>query len=352
MMRTRDIETAAAALGNQLTAGISIRHAVSRLAQMQRKHSETWRHVLSVLNRGGSFSEGIEGEWPESLVNAVAAGEYSGELASVFKQIEHTMKLQQKMRKTLSKLVYPVSIICIGIVVFIFFMLYVLPVLHRSFSAGHEQEYSGFAGTIFGLSRWMTSHFSGNEILLAVIAGCVVVTAAALLKSHRFRDAAVGAALSLPVLKTSLSYMFFGLWARYVMLLDAAGGVDIVSKLTIPVKVLPQKLQGGVHLAAREAVPRGLADCVDPDKQKPDDPRLEWPYYIPVAFIVANETGRLDKELERVIDPMLTEGFEMFDKSIQLVNIAALGLAGFFITMPLVAYYIQLGASLQNVMGA
>ncbi len=352
MMRTKDIENAASALGNQLTAGISIRHAVSRLTRIQPRHAKIWKHTLNVLDKGGSFSDGIKNEWPKSLVNAISAGEYSGELPSVFQQIKDTMQLQQKMQKALSKVIYPVSIIGIGIVIFIFFMLYVLPILHESFSGGQKQSYSGFSSTIFGLSQWMSTHFSGNEMFLAVIIGCLVAMFMLLLKSKTFRNAIIEVALSLPVLKRSLSYLYFGLWAKYVTLLDAAGGVDITSKLTMPVGVLPQKLQAGVHLASKEAVSRGLADCVDPDKQKSGDPRLDWPYYIPVAFIVANETGRLDRELGRVVDPMLAEGFELFDKSIQFVNVLALGIAGLIITLPLVAYYMQLGASLRNVMGS
>jgi type II secretory pathway component PulF len=350
MMDSKDVEVVAASLGNQLAAGVSIRVATKRMMTLQPKYKTQWAEISAAIDRGDELSTNLKRIWPENLVSAVTAGEFSGKMVEVFKQIEDVAQLQQKIEGTLKKLLYPFTLISAGVGVFLFFMIYVLPSLKRSLSFGGNVESTGISQIIFDMSTFLSTSFVGNEMYCTIGVGLVVALIVVGIKSPETKRKFVDLSMTIPHLKQSLSSLYFGIWAHYVALLDSTGMIDVENKLLMPAGMMPSSLQEGVHLAVKDIRKRGLGDSVDPEKQEEGDPRKNWPFYIGTAFIIANETGRLDQELLRVAPSMLKEGFMGIEKIIKLANIIALVIAGFFIALPLAAYYMQMGASLKAVM--
>lgn len=343
MMSTKNIQTAAAALGNQLKAGIPLSDATKRMARLQPKEAEFWVAAAKQLSSGHRITDQLKGVWPESLVNAVMAGEESGNLPEVFVRIEQTIEIQMKIQGMIWKLGYPVGLGLAGLGVFVFFMTQVLPALSQSLGSGDH-------GMVFQLSTWMTATLS--QYWVAILSGFLITIflLIAWLKQPDNRAMILDFFITLPVIGDALINLYFGLWAYYMALMDSAGGIPITTSLEMTSSVLPLSLQAGVKQMASEVVRRGLADAADPEKQKESDPRRNWPFYISNSFIVAQQTGLLDAELMRVAPALLKDGIGKLEKALQFANIIALVISALFIVGPLMAYYMQLGAALQSAM--
>jgi hypothetical protein len=92
-----------------------------------------------------------------------------------------------------------------------------------------------------------------------------------------------------------------------------------------------------------------MADAADPAKQPPGDARaIWWPFYIANAFIVAEQTGGVDKELLRVAPSLIKDGVKTLNKVIAVANAVALALSAFLIVSPLAAYYVEIFAAIRQ----
>jgi type II secretory pathway component PulF len=346
MMKLSDIESASAALGNQIQAGINLHDAVSRMVKLQKKNAEQWNMVADGIGNGQKLSKLLEGLWPDSLVSSIRAGEMSGNLPEVLHKIEETLVLQQKIRGTMMQLAYPAVLSSAGLGVFIFFMVKVLPQLAKSLDMKDDKSF------VFLLSEWMSVAFNDYWYVIVSVLTAIIWGAVAWLKVADNREKLIEMTSNVPLAGEAFRNIYFGLWAHYLVILDSAGGIPIKEKLLLSCTVMPMAFQRGVYMMADEVERRGIPNSVDPDKQEPGDPRISWPFYIPTAFIVANETGRLDVEMQRVAPAMLKDGFRMIDRLFKVANLVALAVSGFLITSPLMAYYAQLGKALTHAINS
>lgn len=342
MMSLKDIQIATSALGNQLSAGISMLDATTRMVRAQPAYSEFWHDVAIGVASGRPLSMFLPGVWPETFVNAVRAGEESGKLAPVLTQIENTVELQRDLTKLVMQLAYPVISGVGGIGVFVFFMVSVIPTLSTSLSVGER-------GLVFTVSNWMQHVFEQHWLVLA--AGLAGTTAAAgYWLSHPLnRSKVIDVILRLPVIGEALKLISFGLWAHYMALVEGTG-IPVTDGLVMTSTTLPASLREGMVQLASEAVSRGLGDAADPEKQPPGDSRRDWPFYVSNAFLIGQETGQLDAELMRAAPAMLKEGRQKLGVAIWFANLVALMVSALLIVGPLAAYYIQLGVSLADAM--
>jgi type II secretory pathway component PulF len=338
----RDIEMAASAIGNQVAAGIPLGDAVWRMQRLQRRHGAVWHDIAQRVRNGHPLSQALNGLWPESLVAAVRAGEESGRLPEVFERISHTLALQARVRAVMRGLLYPFGIALSGLVIFFGFLVFVIPQLGQALGPDKSS-------LVFWLSDQAVYVYKHHLfVVLAVVAGAAAAAYVWLSDAER-RAALIDVALAVPLLGAPLRDLHFGLWANYLAVL-AGSGLPVQASLRASAAVLPRSLRAGVQKMADELSVRSIADAADPEKQSADDPRQQWPYYISAAFMVSNETGRVDKEMLRVASPLTAEGFARVAAVMKTVNVAALGLAGLLLVSPLAAYYTELGRMLQRAM--
>lgn len=342
MMKLKDIQSAAAALGNQLAAGISMLDATSRMSRAQPTHAEFWQDVRNGVASGRSLSSYLQGVWPDTFVSAIRAGEESGSLPSVLARIEETVQLQRDLTKQVMQLAYPVLTGLLGILVFVFFMVQVIPSLSSTLGVGER-------GLVFIISAWMTATVEQYGIFILATLVAAGVGAVYWSSDPANRAKVVDAVLEIPVVGDALKLIVFGLWAHYMALVDSTG-IPVTDGLKMTSSTLPASLRHGMDQMADEAVIRGLADAADPDKQPEGDSRREWPFYVSNAFLIAQETGRLDAELMRAAPAMLKDGKAKLDVALWFANLGGLLVSALLIVGPLAAYYIQLGISLADAM--
>lgn len=349
MMSLKHIGATASALGNQVGGGIPLDQAVNRMAQMQPDRSEFWLRAVQEIRAGRPLSASLAEVWPEALVSAVVAGEQSGRIEEVLQRINDTIEIQLTLRKAMNQLVYPIAMAIGGVVVFLVFMIVVIPLLAKVLagtSGSHGQE-----SLIFQLSTWLAATVKENYLTL----GAVVVGGAyalwAWLQTPKAKEDIMAFLLGIPVVKEALRDMFFGLWARYMAIMVSAG-IPTISALSLTAPVLPTTLRESVELFERDLAYNNKTMSESADKaQLPDtDPRARWwPIYISNAFIVAEQTGDIDRELLRAAPSLIKEGVARLEFVIMVATGVTMAVAGILIVSPLAAFYSQLFATIRSV---
>lgn len=343
MMKLKEIGATAAALGNQVGAGIPIDQAMSRMAQMQPDYVEFWVKSVQEVQSGRLLSNSLVEVWPEALVSAVRAGEHSGNMDSVFRRIEETVELQLSLRGTVMQLAYPIGMGLAGLGVFLGFMVFVLPMLAKSI--GHTST-----SPVFQLSAWLSVFVLDNYMALAIGAGVGIAALSAWLKTSEARNMILDVCLGVPVVSDALRDMYFGLWANYMALMVAAG-IPTTSSLKLTAPVLPGALRESILIFERDLSDKNksLSDSSDLGKLSADDLRSRWwPFYISNAFLVAEQTGEIDKELLRVAPALIKEGTKTLNRVVAISNVVALAVSALLIVSPLAAYYNEIFTAIRT----
>lgn len=338
LFKNTEIEVAAAALANQLAAGIAIKEAVLRMSKLQPAKADIWVTAAGALARGGRLSQTLSEFWPGEYVASVKAGEESNSLPEVFRRISVAIQIKAQVSKTFAKLLGPVTSFMMGFGVFMFFMVAVIPKLQASLGGG-EQSW------VFGLSSVMHAVVTGYWPLLLIALGGAVAGSTYWLKQAENREKVLTFADTVPRLGPALKKLFFGVWAYNIALMDSAR-LPIKQQLLFSVKTLPEVYQEGIVRMAEEVDKRGRADSADPDKQSEEDPRRAWPYYISAAFMNAHETGRIDIEFERIAPILVEEGLKEITKFTNVVDLIAKVLSAGMVALPMMAYFTQLSGAL------
>lgn len=343
MMKLKEISGTAAALGNQISAGIPMDQALARMSQMQPAYSDFWHDATQKVRNGQLFSNSLAEIWPETLVSAVKAGEQSGSMDVVFKRIEETIDLQLSLRGSVMQLTYPVAMGVAGLVVFLGFMVFVLPILAKSIGGG-----SGSA--IFRFSAWLSVFVLENYIALGIAIAGAIFALLTWLKTPEARSTVLVFFMDIPVMKDALRDMYFGLWAKYMAMM-VSSGIPTTQALKLTAPVLPGMLRESIELFEHDlsANNKSISESADIAKQTLDDPRrIWWPFYISNAFIVAEQTGEIDKELLRVAPALIKDGERALGHVITVANFIALVVSGILIVSPLAAYYSEIFAAIRN----
>lgn len=343
MMKLKEISSTAAALGNQIGAGIPIDQAISRMALMQPEYSDFWLQSVQKIRSGEMLSESLEEIWPEALVSAIRAGEQSGSIDTVFKRIEETIELQMNLRSNVMKLGYPVGMGVAGIAVFLGFMVFVLPMLAKSLGGGSKSP-------IFQFSEWLSVFVLNNYIALTIAIAGAIFSLVAWIKTPEGRNSILVFFINVPVMREALRDMYFGLWAQYMAMM-VKSGIPTTQSLKLTAPVLPGELRESIELFERDLSinNKSISESSDISKLGAGDIRKEWwPFYISNAFMVAEQTGEIDKELMRVAPSLLKDGERNLNRVIAIANIFALVFSGILIISPLAAYYAEIFSAIRN----
>lgn len=340
------IAAAAANLHNLLKAGLSTDKSIEILNRIQRNAG--WDAFSKQIRQGTPLSTCLNGVWPENLVSAVEAGEQSGKLSTVMKQVEEMMLLIVEIKKKSNEIIVPFFIsTTASIAILILFMVFVIPTLSRiTGGMGGNAEKS----SIQAASEFISSLLSDYWVymlaaILATVYGMVV-----LVRSQEFKNLCFEVLDKTPVIGEAIRNLSFGLWTKSLAILAAAGNTDITRMLLLSSKVLPDLYRPGVIKMSDEVVERGLEDSSDPDKQPPYDDRRKWPYLVFAALAAANQTGRIDEEMLRVSPALINDGMVSINRAIAFVGVMAKVVPGIVLALPASLYYMEFGRVFQQVM--
>ena len=131
--RLQELATFTQQLANLLQSGMPLTVALNSLSHLESKgiSPEVSKQLKQDVMEGRSLSDGM-GRHPvifsDMYVNMVRAGEQSGALVEVLRRVaEHYERFADVQSKFVSALIYPCIVACVGVLIIVFFMSFMLP---------------------------------------------------------------------------------------------------------------------------------------------------------------------------------------------------------------------------------
>lgn len=284
-------------LANLLEAGVPLNRALELLTGEAAGAAEKkcWGRIHDDVTGGTSLADAMA-SWPRVFppvyVAMVRAGEAGGFLDKVLEQIADFRQRERELKgKVTAALVYPAVLAALAVGVVAFLLVYFIP----RFAA----VFSDFGGSLPWLTRaivGVSEFFVDNGLMVLLGVAVVAVAAQRLLTSDSGRRLFERATLAVPALGTAVSRFALVRFCRMLGTLLGAG-VPLIAALgaarrAIGNQTLSDTVRSAVNQVERGApLARSLSRC----------PELFPPSVVEMVS-VAEETGRLDRELVRLAD--------------------------------------------------
>jgi len=229
-------------------------------------------------------------------VNMVRAGESSGSLVPVLRRMAtHFQQFAEVQAKFKSAMIYPVMVICVGILLVTFFMTVMMPKFIEIFN-GFSIQLPLPTRFLIGFSALFTRYWW--------LLGMMVLAVIVLYK--RFKSSAAGGrkmdewSMKLPVFGNVVRINLFGQFARTLGTL-LQNGVPVLTALKITEQVMSNKLIREAIAKTREAVTDGktLAQPLAQSKL--------FPQLMVDLVRIGEETGDVPGALNNLADTYETE---------------------------------------------
>ncbi|MFH1824060.1 MAG: type II secretion system F family protein [Candidatus Firestonebacteria bacterium] len=229
-------------------------------------------------------------------IGMLKAGEASGKLPEILVRtarfMERTARLVSRVK---AAMIYPVLVICVGIVVITFIMVGVIPQF--------ESMYATFKGDLPLITKIMI--FISRELLgkyvfampyfiiEAIALVFIILGLRSLLKAEKSRYKIDEFILQIPVLGSYLQKVIFAKFSQTLGIL-VSNGVPILESLSLVAKIVGNKPVESSILEAREKIKEGekIADTLKKGKF--------FPPLVVQMVNVGEQTGKLGEVLEQI----------------------------------------------------
>jgi type II secretory pathway component PulF len=289
------VESFTRELANLLAAGLSLSKALHLLRREASSAGarNVWSKIHDDVVGGTSLADALA-KWPKAFskvyVAMVRAGESGGFLHVVLQQIADFRTREQDLKgKVKAALVYPCVLAVLAVAVLIFLLTFFIPRFSGIFA-----EFGGklpwLTQMIVGASKYLMSY--GWVVAIAVIIAAVTLKRA--MTSEAGRRFAERAMLNTPLLGKVAARFALVRFARMLGTLVGAG-VPLIAALRTAKEALGNQTLADTVARAIEEVQRGTALS-----KSLSGNTLLFPASVIEMIAVAEETGRLDKELVRL----------------------------------------------------
>lgn len=328
-------------LSSLLTAGVPLSRALTILYKecSQPAAAAKWRELHDLVIDGMPLAEAMSrspGVFPRVYVAMVESGEAGGFLDVVLAQIADFQAREKELRaKVLAAMMYPAVLLTLATGVIIFLMVFFIPRFQTLFE-GFDAALPMITQVIVGISN--TIRHYGIYLLAALGAGAWYARHS--FGSDRSRRAWENVVLRSPVVGPLAAQIAMARFCRMLGTLLGAG-VSLMSGLNVARRSLGYQTLIDLVSDATERVKKGeslsasLSNC-----------RAIFPGSTLEMISVAQESGRLDKELVRLagttettLDRQLKTAVSLAEPLMLVVIAAVIGLI--FIGMVLPIFTIQ-----------
>ncbi|MEO8429542.1 MAG: type II secretion system F family protein [Verrucomicrobiota bacterium] len=131
--KLQELATFTQQLANLLKSGMPLTVALNSMAHLESKgiSKAVSQQLKAEVMEGRSLSDAMAKQprvFSDLYVNMVRAGEQSGSLVDVLRRLaDHFERFAEVQAKFVSALIYPSVVACVGVVIIIFFMTFMLP---------------------------------------------------------------------------------------------------------------------------------------------------------------------------------------------------------------------------------
>jgi type II secretory pathway component PulF len=282
-------------LANLLAAGLPLSRALA-LLKREVAHAgakNVWSHVHDDVVGGEPLAEAMA-KWPRVFTSVyvamVRAGEAGGFLHVVLQQIADFRTREQELKgKVKAAMVYPCVLAFLAVAVLIFLLTFFIPRFSPLF-AQFGANLPFLTQIIVALSHWL-QHYG---IYLGIAAVFGIFAAKRSLSSESGKRFIERSMLRAPIVGKLAARFALVRFARMLGTL-VASGVPLVASLRVAKEALGNQTHSDSIGHAIEEVQRGTALS----KSLASNPLL-FPASVIEMISIAEETGRLDKELIRM----------------------------------------------------
>jgi type II secretory pathway component PulF len=292
----RAVENFTRELANLLSGGVPLARALHLLRREASKPAArfVWTQIHADVVGGMPLADAMA-KWPKTFssvyIAMVRAGEAGGFLDVVLMQIADFRTREADLKgKVKGAMVYPCVLACLAVGVLIFLLTFFIPRFSSIF-AEFGGDLPALTKMIVAASNLVSSKY-GIIVLVAVVGGAVGLRQ--YIKTDLGRRKFEQTMLSLPVVGQVIAHFALVRFARMLGTLVGAG-VSLVASLKVAREAIGNQTLADTVLHAIEEVQRGEALS----KALGSSTRL-FPPSVVETIAVAEETGRLDKELVRL----------------------------------------------------
>jgi type II secretory pathway component PulF len=283
-------------LANLLAGGVPLSRAMALLRKESSNPAakQLWTELHEDVVGGTAFADALA-KHPKSFssvyVAMVRAGEAGGFLDVVLAQISDFRTREADLKgKVKAALVYPIVLACLAVGVLIFLMTFFIPRFTGIF-AQFGANLPALTLFIIAMSHLVASKWGLAVAAVAVAGGLAVKQASTTKEGKRRLELAM---LSTPLLGQVVSHFALVRFTRMLGTLVGAG-VSLVTSLRTAREAIGNQTLADTVSHAIEQVQRGEALS----QALASSPKL-FPASVIEMVAVAEETGRLDKELMRI----------------------------------------------------
>ena len=292
----RDVVVFTRQLATMIDAGLPIVQALDLLARQT--ENKTFSGVIATLKNevesGSAFAESLARHpavFDELYTNMVSAGEMGGMLDTILVRLAAYMEKAMKLRAQIkSAMIYPISVVCVAVLVTALLLAYVIPVFSEMF-AGFGEELPLPTQLAINLSAVVVAYF------WYLVAGSVgtLVSMRAYYRTERGRQTIDGLVLRLPLIGDIVRKAAVARFTRTLSTL-VSSGVPILDALAITGKTAGNTVVEQAVLAARQSIGEGKTLA---------DPLIKSQVFPPMVcqmVQVGETTGALDTMLAKIAD--------------------------------------------------
>jgi type II secretory pathway component PulF len=246
-------------LANLLQSGMPLTVALNSMTHLDSKgiSSEVSRQLRQDVMEGKSLSDAMSRQpvvFSEMFVSMVRAGEQSGALVEVLRRVaEHYERFAEVQSKFMSALIYPAIVACVGVVIIIFFMTFMLPRFVSIFQ-GMKVKMPASTQLLMDVSQFASRGTTWLFVgLTALVLGVLFV---------RFKSTDAGRRrldtwkMNAPVLGKVIRLNLFAQFARTLATL-LHNGVPVLTALKITEEVIANRVMKDAIARTREDVTDG-----------------------------------------------------------------------------------------------
>ena len=255
--KLQELATFTTQLANLLQSGMPLTVALNSMTHLETKGipADVSRELKQEVTEGRGLSDAMARQpriFSELYINMVKAGEQSGSLVPVLRRMaQHFQQFAEVQAKFKSAMIYPVMVICVGLLIVAFFMFFMMPRFTEIFM-GFNIQLPLPTRALMGASRWFLDYWW--------LLGLVLLALLILFK--RFQTSPAGARkldewrMKIPVFGKIVKLNLFGQFARTLGTL-LQNGVPVLTALKITEQVMSNSLIREAIAKTREAVTDG-----------------------------------------------------------------------------------------------
>jgi general secretion pathway protein F len=283
-------------LGALLGAGVQLVEALGTLADQSTRPAvkRMLSQVREAVREGSSLADALAGHpniFSDLYVGMVRAGETAGALEAVLARLaEYSERQSEFMSKVRGALTYPIIMMCVGSLILIFLMSYVVPQITMIFQQQHV-VLPLMTRVLIAVSSFVTGYWL---VLVALLLG-VIGTILFGLSTRRGRRIYDRIVLRVPYLGETMIRIMCARFARTLATL-LSSGVQLLPALSAVKRVVTNGLLADAVEQSRESIREGHGMGQTLQRSALFPPLL-------VEMIkVGERSGELEQMLERVAD--------------------------------------------------